>query len=244
MSRPSSLVALVTGANRGIGLEVVRQLAQKGIHVILSARNPEKGEAAVKKLLLEGLSVEFWQLDITDEASVRACAEWVRKTHGGLDILVNNAGVLLDPSRNPPDAVGASIFNSKLSTIRGSLDTNTFGPLLMIQAFVPIMTARNYGRIVNISSGMGQLSDMNGGWPGYRISKLALNAVTKICADELKGLNILINSVCPGWVRTDMGGADAELTTSEGADTVVWAATLPNGGPSGGFFRERQAITW
>lgn len=121
MSRPSSLVALVTGANRGIGLEVVRQLAQKGIHVILSARNPEKGEAAVKKLLLEGLSVEFWQLDITDEASVRACAEWVRKTHGGLDILVNNAGVLLDPSRNPPDAVGASIFNSKLSTIRGSI---------------------------------------------------------------------------------------------------------------------------
>ena len=163
---------------------------------------------------------------------------------GRLDVLVNNAGILLDPPRHPPDAEGASIFNTKLDTIRGSLEANTFGALRLAQKFVPLMVKNGYGRVVNLSSGMGQLSDMNGGWPGYRISKVALNAVTRIFADETKGTNILVNSVCPGWVRTDMGGQEAELSPAEGADTIVWAATLPEGGPTGGFFRERERIDW
>jgi len=124
------------------------------------------------------------------------------------------------------------------------METNTYGAIRMIQRFVPLMKQQNYGRIVNLSSGMGQLSEMNGGWPGYRLSKTALNAVTRIVADVLQGLNILINSVCPGWVKTDMGSPDAELSVEEGADTILWLATLPDDGPTGSFFRERQRIEW
>lgn len=158
--------------------------------------------------------------------------------------MINNAGVLLDNSRHPPDPEGVSLFRTNLDIIRASMETNTYGAIRMIQRFVPLMKQQNYGRIVNLSSGMGQLSEMNGGWPGYRLSKTALNAVTRIVADVLQGLNILINSVCPGWVKTDMGSPDAELSVEEGADTILWLATLPDDGPTGSFFRERQRIEW
>lgn len=237
-------VALVTGGNRGIGLEVCRQLGRQGYTVLLGSRDITKGKAAADLLRTEGLNVSPLKLDVTSESDVASAYNYVVGAFGRLDVLVNNAGVLLDPPRHPPDAEGASIFNAKLDTIRGSLEANTFGALRLAQKFVPLMVKNGYGRVVNLSSGMGQLSDMNGGWPGYRISKVALNAVTRIFADETKGSNVLINSVCPGWVRTEMGGQEAELSPAEGADTIVWLATLPDGGPTGGFFRERKPIEW
>jgi NAD(P)-dependent dehydrogenase (short-subunit alcohol dehydrogenase family) len=234
-------VALVTGSNRGLGFETCKQLAEKGITPILTSRNPEAGLQAAKKLENLGLSVVHQTLDVVDQKSIARVYELISKQFGKLDILINNAGVFRDDTDSPE---GASLFTTQIDTIRTTLETNTFGAIRMIQTFVPLMKKQNYGRIVNISSGMGQLSEMNGKWPAYRISKTALNAVTRIAADELQESNILVNSVCPGWVKTDMGGPDAELTPTEAVDTIVWLATLPDRGPTGGFFRERQQIAW
>ncbi len=228
-------VAVVTGANRGIGFETCRQLAKKGIQVILTSRDEPNGKAAVEKLQAEGLDVSYHPLDVTDSDSVQRLAEFIKSEFGQLDILVNNAGVSLDSSD--------SVLNTKIDTLRKTMDTNLYGPLLLCQALIPLMK-HNYGRVVNVSSGAGQLSDMTSGYPSYRISKTALNALTRILANELKGTNILVNSVCPGWVKTDMGGANAPRTPEQGADTIVWLATLPDNGPTSGFFRDRQPIPW
>ncbi|MEN9723348.1 MAG: hypothetical protein RJB38_1334 [Pseudomonadota bacterium] len=241
---PTNRVALITGANKGIGLAVCRKLAESGVQVILGARDAKKGATAAEALRSQGLPVVFQKLDVTSADDIKAVHEFIVSKFGRLDILVNNAGVLLDPPRHPPDAEGASVFNAKLDTIRGSLETNTFGALRLCQRFVPLMLKNGYGRVVNLSSGMGQLSDMNGGWPGYRISKVALNAVTRIFADETAGSNVLINSVCPGWVKTDMGGQEAERAPEGAAEGIVWLATLPDGGPTGGFFRDKEPIEW
>jgi NAD(P)-dependent dehydrogenase (short-subunit alcohol dehydrogenase family) len=237
-------IALVTGANRGIGLEVSRQLARKGLLVILTSRNASTGREAQENLHNEGFDTLFHTLDVTDQKSVDQVFDFVAKEFGRLDVLVNNAGILIDSSKGSKNEEFPSLFSASLDTVRKSLETNTYGAMRMIQKFAPLMKTNHYGRIVNLSSGMGQLSEMNGGWPGYRLSKTALNALTRIAADELKGTGVLVNSVCPGWVKTDMGGTEAELTVPEGADTVVWLATLPESGPSGGFFRERQPISW
>lgn len=230
-------IAVVTGANRGLGLEVCRQLARRGMRVILTSRDPERGREAVEKLGGEGLRLEFFALDVTDASGADALADQLRSGYGRLDVLVNNAGIFADPSGRE-----ASVFAADLDTVRACCETNTLGPLRLCQALVPLMPAG--GRIVNVSSGMGQLSDMNGGYPGYRLSKTALNALTRILADELRDRGIKVNSVCPGWVRTDMGGPNATRSVAEGADTIVWAATLGGDGPSGGFFRDRQPIPW
>ena len=232
-------VALVTGANRGIGFEVCRQLGKKGLTVILSSRNPDLGARAAQQLEKEGIRVNYHQLDVTDPKSIDTLFAWVRKEFRRLDVLVNNAGIFRDEPRDE-----SSILTTEIQPVRDSLETNTFAPLRMIQKAVPLMKEHAYGRIVNLSSGMGQLTEMNGGYPGYRLSKVALNAVTRIAADELKETGILVNSICPGWVKTDMGGPGAELSVEQGADSIVWAATLPDGGPSGGFFRERKKIEW
>lgn len=234
-------VALVTGANRGLGLETCRQLARLGLTVILTSRDPDKGEAAAGELRRSGLAVRYRTLDVTDPASVRSSAAFIQDEFGRLDVLVNNAGVFLDPL-DDPDPEAASIFSADLDVVRLSMETNLYGPLALCQALIPLMQGR--GRVVNLSSGMGQLSEMNGCCPGYRFSKTAINALTRILADELRNTDIKVNSVCPGWVRTDMGGPNAERPVEEGADTIVWLATLPDDGPSGGFFRDRKAIAW
>lgn len=231
--------ALVTGANRGIGLETCRQLGLRGFRVILTARRAKAGEKAAAELRSEGIDVEVRQLDVTDPESIDACARSLDTDPGRLDVLVNNAGIMLDSSKT-----GASIFQVDTGLVRDTFETNTLGPLMVTKALVPLMQKNSYGRIVNVSSGMGQLSEMDGGYPGYRISKTALNAVTVILARELEGTNIKVNSVCPGWVRTDMGGDKAPRSPAEGADTVVWLATLPDDGPSGQFFRDRKPISW
>jgi NAD(P)-dependent dehydrogenase (short-subunit alcohol dehydrogenase family) len=236
-------VAVISGANRGIGFETARQLARQGIRVVLTSRNPGKGEAATERLSNEGLDVLFHPLDVTLEASVASLGAFIHSRCGRADILVNNAGVLLD-SHGTEDSGGASVFHVSLSTLQATLKVNLFGALLLIQELTPLMKQQHYGRIVNISSGMGQLAEMGGHFPAYRISKTALNALTRIVAAETQGHNILINSICPGWVRTDMGGPNAERSPIDAADTIVWAATLPDDGPSGGFFRDREPIPW
>jgi NAD(P)-dependent dehydrogenase (short-subunit alcohol dehydrogenase family) len=231
-------VAVVTGANRGIGLEICRQLATQGdIHVVLTSRDDSKGKAAAKKLARDGAAVEFRTLDVTKERSVKALADFMASAHGRCDVLVNNAGILADPR-------GSRFLDSKVETYRETLDVNLFGALMMAQAIAPLMQKRRYGRIVNLSSGLGQLADMGVGSPAYRISKTALNALTRILAAELKDSGVLVNSMCPGWVQTGMGGPTAPRTVKQGADTAVWLATLPDAGPTGGFFRDRKPISW
>ena len=226
-------VALVSGGNRGIGLEIIRQLTERGIMAILGSRDEEQGLAAA-----EGLPVDVVvrQLDVTDEKSVDRLAASVEEEFGRLDILVNNAGISNDS--------GQRGMNADLDRVREALEANLFGAWRLCEAFIPLMRRHGYGRIVNISSGLGALNDMGGGSPAYRVSKASLNVLTRILASELRGSGILVNSVCPGWVRTDMGGSGASRSVQEGADTPVWAATLPDNGPTGGFFRDRRPIPW
>jgi NAD(P)-dependent dehydrogenase (short-subunit alcohol dehydrogenase family) len=233
-------VAVVTGGNRGMGLATCQALADKEFHVLLASRNLESGEAAAKALSDQGLSVETVKLEMTSQADIEALADYLRDTHGRVDVLVNNAGILIDGDSNNP----ASICEADVEVIRETLEVNTIAPMMLIKAVLPLMQQAGYGRIVNISSGMGQLSDMGGRHPGYRISKTALNAVTAIFAAELEGSGIAINAVCPGWVRTDMGGSNADRSPEQGIDTAVWLATSSDADQSGGFYRDRQRIDW
>ena len=234
-----SPVAVVTGAYRGLGLETCRQLAEHGYRVVLTARREVEGQAAAARLADRGLGVRFRALDVTDTASVQRLRDNLKDEFGRIDCLVNNAGIFPDPA---PGNEAASILQADIDTVRLGLETNTLGALRVCQALIPLMEGN--GRVVNVSSGMGQLSEMNGCCPGYRLSKTALNAVTRILADELLGTGVKVNTVCPGWVRTEMGGPDATLSVEEGARGIVWAATLPDDGPSGGFFRHKEPIDW
>jgi NAD(P)-dependent dehydrogenase (short-subunit alcohol dehydrogenase family) len=233
-------VALVTGANRGIGLEIVRQLARCGLTTVLAARDLAKGQAAAASLRAEGLDVPAVAIDVTEGESVRAGVADVLGRFARIDVLVNNAGILKE-GFSPEDA---SVFEAPIELVMQTFATNTVGPLRLIDAIVPGMRERGYGRVVNLSSGAGQLSDMGSGFPAYRMSKAALNALTRLTAAELGPGDVKVNVMCPGWVRTDMGGPNATRTVEKGAETAVWLATLPADGPSGGFFRDRKPIPW
>jgi NAD(P)-dependent dehydrogenase (short-subunit alcohol dehydrogenase family) len=236
-------IALVTGGNRGLGLGACRELARKGYQVLLGSRTLAKGEKAAKALRAEGLDVAAIKLDVSSDADVKRAAARIKKAHKRLDVLVNNAGIMIDRGgRGTRGDGGTSAFKVPPKTLLQTFQANTVGAYRACQAFIPLMGGR--GRVVNVSSGMGQLSDMNGSYPGYRLSKTALNAVTRVFADELKATGVLVNSVCPGWCRTDMGGSEATRSIEEGVDTIVWAATLPDDGPRGGFFRDRKPIPW
>ncbi|MEW6534839.1 MAG: SDR family oxidoreductase [Candidatus Auribacterota bacterium] len=229
-------IALVTGANRGLGFEISRQLGSLGIKVYMGARDELKGLDAARRIQEEGHDALFIQLDVNDHASIDKAVEHVYDQHKRLDILVNNAGIFLDKTV-PGLKVG-------LDTIRETMETNAYAPLLLSQAVIPIMRISGYGRIVNMSSGLGQLSEMGGGFTAYRISKTALNTITRVLTAETAGTNILINTMDPGWVHTDMGGKEAPRTPEEGAATAVWLATLPDDGPRGKFFRDNRPIPW
>ena len=234
---------MVTGANRGIGLEICRQLAQRGYAVILTARDPAKGRAAARVLADEGLDVTFRRLDVTDSAGIKRFVRHVRTKVGRLDVLVNNAAIYLEGGY-VDDRLPESVFDESIDQVRLTMETNLYGPYQLCQALIPLMLEGGYGRVVNVSSRSGQLNGMRGREAAYRMSKAALNALTCILAAELPGGQVLVNSMSPGWVRSDMGGPNAPKTLAEGADTVVWLATLPRGGPHGGFFREREPIPW
>jgi NAD(P)-dependent dehydrogenase (short-subunit alcohol dehydrogenase family) len=235
MARPR--IAVVTGGNKGIGFEICRQLAARGINVVLTARSRRRGARAASKLQGEGLNVIFHPLDVTVPAEVQALARYLDATHGRCDVLVNNAGIALD-------RYSMSVLDTPPRLFQDTLDTNFYGPLRLCQALMPMMLRRRYGRVVNLSSGLGQLEDMEDGSAAYRVSKTALNALTRMAAAAADNRNVLVNSMCPGWVRTDMGGPNAARGVEKGAETAVWLATLPDGGPSGGFFRDRKPIAW
>jgi NAD(P)-dependent dehydrogenase (short-subunit alcohol dehydrogenase family) len=228
--------AIVTGANRGLGLEICRQLAQLDYRVILTSRDEAKGLAVAETLRNGGGEIIYHQLDVTSRESISRLRDFVSEKFGTADALVNNAAIL-------PDQFGR-ILKVEAGKFRAALETNTLGPLMLCQAFIPMMLEQNYGRVVNVSSGAGQIEGMVNDMPAYRISKIALNGLTLMLADSVKGTNVLVNAACPGWVRTDMGGPNADRSLEEGADGIVWLATLPDGGPSGGFFRDRQPIPW
>jgi NAD(P)-dependent dehydrogenase (short-subunit alcohol dehydrogenase family) len=229
-------IALVTGANRGIGYEVCRQLARLGLQVILTSRNPAKGEQAVESLQRQGYQVDFQPLDVIEVKQVERLRLWVADRYGRLDVLVNNAAVFLGEDQ--------SVFSVPMDIVRMTMEINYYGPLNLCRAFVPMMKKTGYGRLVNVSSEMGSLASMGGDSAGYRVSKAALNALTRIVASEVRGYNIKVNSACPGWVRSDMGGSHAPRSLEQGAATIVWLATLDENGPSGGFYQDRKVMPW
>ena len=235
-------IALVTGANRGLGFETSRQLAMKGFKVYMGVRNPDKGIVAADILRSEGLDVEAVAMDVTKTQSIRNFVNFLREKNESLDVIINNAGVFLE-SEGPRDNSTASVFKVDPIIILKTIETNTMGPLKLLQALIPLMQEKGEGRIINISSGMGSLTEMGGFWPGYRISKTALNALTKIMASELSATNIKVNSVCPGWVKTDMGGAEAPRSVEKGVETTIWLATTKQS-PNGCFFRDKKEIAW
>lgn len=230
-------IALVTGANKGIGLEIARQLAKAGFRVFLTARSRQRGEETVHKLQQDGLNVEFLQLDVTDETSIEQLTKELTARIDRLDVLVNNAGILLD-------APNASVLELEPDVIVQTLQTNTLGPLRLIQKLVPLLAKSNAGKVINVSSGGGQLADMGDWAPAYSLSKTALNAVTGMMAAALKDKRIAVNAICPGWVRTDMGGSGAPRSVEQGADTVTWLATEAPSDLTGKFLRDRTVIPW
>jgi NAD(P)-dependent dehydrogenase (short-subunit alcohol dehydrogenase family) len=232
----SPLTAIVTGGNRGLGLETCRQLAELGYQVILTSRDAEKGAEAAARLKKSAEKVGFFSLDITSDASIQDLYKFVTREYGTVHVLVNNAAVYLDED--------LPILQLPLETLRLTLETNTASALRMCQAFLPLMIQQDFGRVVNVSSSMGQIDEMNDYGAAYRLSKLALNGLTLVLADAVRGKNVLVNAVCPGWVRTDMGGPHATRSVEMGARSIVWAATLPDGGPNGGFFRDGHPLPW
>jgi NAD(P)-dependent dehydrogenase (short-subunit alcohol dehydrogenase family) len=230
-------IAIVTGGNRGLGLEIARQLMKADLFVVVGARDRAKCDAALEQLKAAGPNVDALVLDVNDTRSARRFVDDIEKKHGAPGVLVNNAGVY-------PEETNAKVVDSATSIWRETLETNLFGAVRMCREVVPLMEKLRYGRIVNMSSGLGQLSTMGEGSPAYRVSKAALNALTRTLAAEVAGAGILVNSMSPGWVKTDMGGEDAPRTVEEGADTAVWLCQLPSSGPTGQFFRDRKPIPW
>jgi NAD(P)-dependent dehydrogenase (short-subunit alcohol dehydrogenase family) len=228
--------ALITGANKGIGYEVARQLTQQGVRVFIAARNSNAGQQAAKRLQDDGGQAEFLELDVADEDSITAAAREFDTRADHLDVLVNNAGIL--------ENANISVLDVSLGELERTWRTNTLGPLLVTQAFVPFLRKSEAARVINVSSGWGALSEMQDEAPAYGISKAALNAVTRQFSAALRPLGIPVNSVCPGWVRTDMGGPNASRSIAEGADTIVWLATEAPGELTGRFLRDRQPISW
>src|SRR5438067_10161788 len=230
MSPELCSVSLVTGGNRGIGREVCRQLAEHGLDVVLTARSASAATEAAR-----AVGAEARQLDVADPASVAAAARWVADRHGQLDVLVNNAAITYDTWQRAVDA--------DLAVVREAAETNLYGPWLMVQEFLPLLRASGHARIVNVSSEAASLASMGGGTPAYTASKVALNALTRMLAAELRRDHVLVNAVCPGWVATDMGGPGGRPVEA-GAAGIVWAATLPDNGPTGGFFRDGKPLPW
>lgn len=228
-------VAVVTGANRGIGREVARQLAQRRFSVVLGARDRAAGELAAAALRSEGLDVESHVLDVDDQASIDALAADLVRDHGRVDVLVNNAAIDYDTWQRASDA--------DLDVVAEAWDTNVLGPWRLCLALLPLLRQSAHARIVNVSSEGGSLTNMGGGTPAYRVTKAALHALTRMLAAELHPQGIVVNAVCPGWVATDMGGPGGR-PVADGAASVVWAVDLPDHGPTGGFFRDGQPLPW
>ena len=228
-------LALVTGARRGLGRETVAQLARGGHRVILSSRT-EDGRAVAQQLADQRLPVSYHQLDVTDGQSITELRQFLTEEHGRLDVLVNNAGIHYDTFQ--------TTVTADFSIVEEAWAVNVLGPWRLAKALYPLLRRSAHPRIVNVSSSSGSFVDSWPGTPAYSMTKAALNMLTLKMADDVREDGILVNAVCPGWVRTEMGGPDAPRSVAEGAAGIVWAAKLPDGGPSGGFFRDGEAIPW
>ncbi len=229
-------VALVTGANRGMGFETARQLLRRGLRVALSGRDEaatERARVALGDLARDAVSV---RMDVTDAASIDAARRSIQQQLGPVDVVVNNGAVLLNENDN--------VLSIPLEAFRKTMETNLLGAIEVCRVFVPPMVERGYGRVVNVSSGAGQISTLSTYAPAYSISKVALNAFTRILSETYRTSGILVNAVDPGWVRTDMGGSGAPRSIERGVETTVWLATLDDDGPTGGFFKDRRLIEW
>jgi len=229
-------VALITGATRGIGLEIARQLARRGLHVVIGARRLADGEKAAAMIRGHGGEATVLPIDVSDSASIQAATEAFSRLAERLDVLVNNAGIY--PDRD------ISILTVSRDQLTTTFQTNTFGPVIVTQAFLPFLRKASQARIINVSSGYGALEELSPEVPSYCLSKLALNGVTLMLARALQGDRIAVNSMCPGWVRTEMGGPTAPRSVEEGADTAVWLATEAPLELTGKFFRDRKEISW
>jgi len=228
-----SAIVLVTGANRGIGKEVCRQLAERGLLVLLTARDLAKAQAACQEISSDNVIAK--ELDVTDGSSMRALRDEIEAQYARLDVLVNNAAIHYDHWQ--------TALNADFDIVSAAIDTNLYGPWRMIKTFAPLLKKSDSPRIVNVSSGSGSLSTMGAGPPAYNVSKTALNALTRMLAAEMAADGVLVNAICPGWVATEMGG-EGGRPIPDGAAGIVWAATLPDDGPTGGFFRDQQPLEW
>lgn len=230
-------IALVTGAKRGLGFATSERLAEKGYTVIMVGRGKSEIEAAAQTLKNKKLNVIAFDCDTTNVSQAHALASFVAEKFGKLDVLVNNAGVF-------PESMGSSdVFKTDSKLVAKTFETNTLGTMIVTNALSDLLKKSGDARVVNISSGMGQLSEMNGSYPAYRLSKTAMNALTRIYSEDF-GDSVKVNSVCPGWVKTEMGGAGADRSIEEGIAGIIWAATLPSNGPTGGFFRDGERLDW
>jgi NAD(P)-dependent dehydrogenase (short-subunit alcohol dehydrogenase family) len=227
-------VAVVTGGNRGVGREVCRQLALLGFEVVLGSRDLRKGELAAKELDPEGTRIVACQLEVDNSISVAAMADWVKGRFGRTDVLVNNASTMYDQ--------WATASNADLGTVAEALDVNLFGSWRVVHALLPMLRSSSRARIVNVSSEDGSISAMTGGSPAYGISKASLNALTRLLAAELGRDGILVNAVCPGWPVSEAHPEGRSL--AQAAGSVLWAVTIPNGGPTGTFTRDGQPFPW
>ena len=234
--KQNTRVAVVTGGNRGIGFEICKELSNVGCRVVLTSRDEEHGKQAVAKLGANKKNIVYHKLDVTDSKDIETLRDWILENYGRVDILINNAGIYLDE--------GTSVFNVDEKIVKETLNVNFYGAFNMCRALVPIMRQNGYGRIVNISSGYGAMSEMAGYHAAYRISKAALNALTLIMADELRDGDIKVNAVCPGWVNTDMGGKMAPVSAEKAAKDIVHVALMDEEGPTGSFFRHKKPIEW
>ncbi len=229
-------MAVVTGANRGIGFEICKELSNVGCHVVLTSRDAEQGRQVAAKLDADKKNIVYHKLDVTKNKDIENLRDWILKKYGRVDILINNAGVYLDE--------GISVFSVDENIVKKTIDVNFYGAFNICRVLVPIMKQNGYGRIVNISSGYGAMSEMAGYHAAYRISKAALNALTLIMADELREWDIKVNAVCPGWVNTDMGGNTAPVSAEKAAKDIVHVAMIDKEVPTGTFFRHKKPIEW
>jgi NAD(P)-dependent dehydrogenase (short-subunit alcohol dehydrogenase family) len=229
-------IVLITGSNRGIGLETARQLARRGFHVVLAARDERKGRQVAEAIQAGGGKATFLSMDASSSDSIRTAASQFTATAAHLDVLINNAAIYPDE--------GLTILTLPRDRLAQTFHTNTFGPLEVTQAFLPYLRQAAAARVINVSSGYGQLEGLSSDVPSYCLSKLALNGLTIMLAEALQADHVAVNSMCPGWVRTDMGGPNATRSVEEGADTAVWLADEAPHKLTGKFFRNRQGIPW
>ncbi len=242
-------IAVVTGSSKGLGYAIARKLGQtEGIRVVVTSRNEQQGLTAQERLATEGVDADYQTLDVASDESVKQFTIWLQQTHGKADILVNNAGV------NPKEQTESSLLTAKIETMLSTFTNNVLAVARISQALIPLMKEQNYGRIVNVSTEMASLTSLVSDYyplsPSYRLSKVGLNGLTALLAKELQGTNVLVNAYSPGWMKTDIGGPDAPFTAEEGAETAIYLATLPEGGPQGKLFAEMRkfggpiALAW